>query len=111
VQLEKQELKVETGAKQEQGLGLGLGLRRRQRDKETRAPAALALGHGRPAASSPSTPARPARAQAYERAAIAAWLDRSATSPLTGAQLESRRLIPCVALRQLIASFAERASE
>ncbi len=109
MQLEKQELKVETGAKQEQGLGLGLGLRRRQRDKETRAPAAL--GHGRPAASSPSTPARPARAQAYERAAIAAWLDRSATSPLTGAQLESRRLVPCVALRQLIASFAERASE
>ena len=44
--------------------------------------------------------------QAYERAAIAAWLDRHTTSPLTGLPLESPLLVPCVALRQLIASFA-----
>ena len=40
--------------------------------------------------------------QTYERACIAAWLQNHATSPLTGQDLESKLLIPCIALRNAI---------
>ena len=42
---------------------------------------------------------------AYERAAIAQWLQRHNTSPLTGARLPSRNLLTVHPLRQLIAEF------
>ena len=38
----------------------------------------------------------------YERSAIEQWLETHNTSPATGAELESRQLIPCHALRSLI---------
>ena len=44
---------------------------------------------------------------AYERTAIAEWLARSQTSPLTGAPLPSTLLIDCVPLRGQIRRFLE----
>ena len=43
----------------------------------------------------------------YERAAITEWLRTKDTSPKTGAQLESKTLIPNYSLRSIIRSFAE----
>ena len=43
----------------------------------------------------------------YERKAIAQWLERNDTSPRTGAKLESKILIPCHAVRNLIRAFNE----
>ena len=43
----------------------------------------------------------------YERSAIEQWLKTHNTSPATGAELESKQLIPCHALRSLILEFQE----
>ena len=43
----------------------------------------------------------------YERRAIEQWLKTHNTSPATGAELESKQLIPCHALRSLILEFQE----
>ena len=40
--------------------------------------------------------------QTYERSAIARWLARKNTSPLTGVVLESKTVIPNHSLRKLI---------
>jgi len=45
--------------------------------------------------------------QVYERAAIECWLEQHITSPLTGATLESRALIPQFLLRSLIKEWLE----
>ena len=44
---------------------------------------------------------------AYERSAIEQWLKTHNTSPATGAELESKQLIPCHPLRSLIREFQE----
>ena len=41
----------------------------------------------------------------YERAAIEQWLTERRTSPLTGAALASRALLPNIALRKAIAAW------
>ena len=41
----------------------------------------------------------------YERRAIEQWLKTHNTSPSTGAELESKQLIPCHSLRSLIGDF------
>ena len=46
----------------------------------------------------------------YERAAITEWLRSKDTSPFTGATLESKALIPNLALRSMIRSFVEARS-
>ena len=46
----------------------------------------------------------------YERAAITEWLRTKDTSPFTGATLESKALIPNLALRSMIRSFVEARS-
>ena len=44
----------------------------------------------------------------YERSAIEQWLKtHNTTSPATGAELESKQLIPCYSLRSLIRDFHE----
>ena len=43
----------------------------------------------------------------YERAAITEWLRDGDTSPLTGATLESKRVIPNLTLRSMIRRFTE----
>jgi len=40
--------------------------------------------------------------QTYERAAIETWLEQHATSPVTGAPLASKALVPNLALRDAI---------
>ena len=52
-------------------------------------------------------PVSTADGQTYERAAIESWLERSDTSPATGAQLPSKTLIPNIALRQSIEEWEE----
>ena len=42
----------------------------------------------------------------YERTAITEWLRTKDTSPVTGATLESKTLIPNLSLRSMIRSFA-----
>ena len=49
-----------------------------------------------------SDPVSTVDGQTYEREAIARWLKRKKTSPLTGVTLESAALIPNHALRKLI---------
>ena len=44
----------------------------------------------------------------YERAAIERWLSRHVTSPLTGAALPSKALVPNISLRKLIQERAEQ---
>ena len=43
--------------------------------------------------------------QVYERAAIEEWLRSENSSPLTGARLEHKELVPAISLRQLIQEF------
>ena len=50
-------------------------------------------------------PVTTADGHAYERAAIAQWLQAHDTSPVTNAQLPHRNLAPAHALRQLIEEF------
>ena len=50
-------------------------------------------------------PVTTADGHAYERAAIAQWLQNHDTSPVTNAQLPHRKLAPAHALRQLIQEF------
>ena len=50
-------------------------------------------------------PVTTADGHAYERAAIAQWLQAHDTSPVTNAQLPHRKLAPAHALRQLIEEF------
>ena len=49
-----------------------------------------------------SDPVATVDGQTYERSAIAKWLKRKKTSPLTGMTLETTALIPNHALRKLI---------
>ena len=49
-----------------------------------------------------SDPVSTVDGQTYERSAIARWLARKKTSPLTGMALETTALIPNHALRKLI---------
>ena len=56
-------------------------------------------------------PAQTVDGLAYERTAIAEWLARSQTSPLTGAPLASTLLIDCVPLRGQIRRFLEQHPE
>ena len=50
--------------------------------------------------------------QTYERAAILAWLAKSATSPMTGEPLQSTRLIPNIAIKtQCALRRADREAE
>jgi hypothetical protein len=44
--------------------------------------------------------------QVYERAAIEDWLKDKETAPITGARLESKKLISCIPLRQLIQQWS-----
>ncbi|KAL1523116.1 hypothetical protein AB1Y20_018073 [Prymnesium parvum] len=44
----------------------------------------------------------------YERAAIAQWLKRHMTSPLTGARLDSSNVIPNISLRKLIQEYCSK---
>ena len=43
----------------------------------------------------------------YERTAISEWLQTNDTSPVTGAELESKALVPNLSLRSMIRSFAQ----
>ena len=43
----------------------------------------------------------------YERTAITEWLRTKDTSPLTGAMLESKSLVPNLSLRSMIRGFSE----
>ena len=43
----------------------------------------------------------------YERTAITEWLLTKDTSPLTGATLESKTLVPNLSLRNMIRGFSE----
>ena len=55
----------------------------------------------------PATHAQQVDGFTYERSAIEQWLKTHNTSPATGAELESKQLIPCHALRSLILEFQE----
>ena len=55
----------------------------------------------------PVTHAKQVDGFTYERSAIEQWLETHNTSPATGAELESKQLIPCHALRSLILEFQE----
>ena len=50
-------------------------------------------------------PVTTADGHAYERAALAQWLQAHDTSPVTNEQLPNRELAPAHALRQLIEEF------
>jgi hypothetical protein len=56
-------------------------------------------------------PVSTADGQTYERSAIESWLEHKDTSPLTGAVLPNKALIPNVVLRQSVHQWEERVAQ